>query len=313
MFKVYILIGAYHHLRNVEHIKDYLGGENSIIIVMPSRLSIRTAKDLVGYRYEFVTLYDLTLKDLLFRRDRHKHNLRVMSSLDGMVFHCQYLTINSLLFFSKVDNEQYRLLDEGTASFGVVKRRVVPLKDYLKSFLVSLLILDVLKYPASTTFYSYYPLKVSDRDRLFPLKRESINIDNVTSNAVCVLGSSMCTMGIMKQSVYNRLLEVALEPELEIIYVPHRKEKVQDLSDELLGKVTIQSFGNMPFEVVLRKGLFVPNKIIAVQPSTTLLNIGMFYKGSWELVGLRTTKSNYRKEKTLSWELSELIDEAISV
>ena len=311
---IVFIIGAYHHLLDVQSIITNTGHCESIVIFHPDSLESHVVESSMGIHCTTIQFRDLALPDLFFSRSALKEQKKTFSTVQGCtIYHSQYLNIANLLLHVLAKETTYRLLDEGSASFAVIERRKKAFFDRFRCSVYGLLTLTYFSYPSSITYYSKYVLPVGPSDTLEPVKQEISHLSHKPASISIILGSSMVTLGLIQSDQYcDAIIKEIGADRQEIFYAPHRKENTELLTEELKSKMTLLDSRDEPFEASFANGSIVPSRVYAVMPSTTLYNLKTRYSHNSTLVPIRLDDSAFSRNREMYSTLSHSMYEKIS-
>lgn len=311
---IVFLIGAYHHLQDVQSIITNTEHCIGIVIFHPDSLENHVIQSLLETDCTTIRLRDLTFSDLFFARSVLKMQKKTFRTVQGCtIYHSQYLNINDCLLHILSKESAYRLLDEGSASFAVIERRKKAYFDRLRCFVFSVLTLTYIPYPSSITYHSKYALPISSSDSLEPVKQDIAHLSHKPAPISIILGSSMVTVGLIHSDQYcDAIIKHIAADNQEIFYAPHRKENTELLSDELKNMITVLQPRDEPFEVSFANGAVVPSIVYSVLPSTTLYNLKTKFHHNSTMVPILLKDSTFSRKRKMYSSLSQAMYEKIS-
>lgn len=297
-----------HHLIQFERAISHFKIEKSSIVIIVFKYSINND----SYKwvqvlknsgeYYSVNVYKfIRPRQLLFNRTELKKyivDLKSFSSFKPTRLFTSHLYVSeSKLAHYYLKPQQYFVLDEGSASFGIIKKRNKKAKLSVKSFLLSVLYCFRLHNPKKITYFTQYNLPIlNSYDDKVIYKFETINNKlSIDDNSVILLGSNMyednILIGIEYYFTYLKLI-IKKYKNKDLYYYAHRQETTVSLEKiSLLGFVvkknnepfeflfpnlnpcpkTILSFGSPILDTITKKYLNLPELII-IKPAPNLLS-----------------------------------------
>lgn len=305
--KYIFLIATEHQLFQVKEAQKHfsLSKENSILLVMNvGAVSgfIERAKNNISFGE--VHVFDTWIfKDLILKRKNSQKFIEFCKALNQKnqnytFFYSQYKSDPDLLFLSIVKPQKYYLMDEGTASFGVVKKRTEGniLPDKLKMALKSLLYRQSISYPKVVTYFTKYFLKIKKGDciELYKVEKKNNQLKKLKKKEAAFLGSSIAEIGMIEEHFYLSYLTSVFNDNKtceKFYYHPHRKETAKKLKlIEEIGFLVKKI--DIPFETFFESQEKMPQLICSFFTTGVLDNIS---KSNINLPHLRVYKFNTEK------------------
>jgi hypothetical protein len=290
------LIGAEHQLFQVEYAISHFNIKKSDSFLILENIGSNSEfinKISLSKNYASILVFDSwTFKDLFFNPNKHLDFIKLCHPFENnnvRFFASHYDSDSTHLFFAIVKPIQYYLLDEGTASFSVLrKRQSFNLKIFFKNIIKSFLYLRIIKIPKEIIYFTKFDLEVSKKDRKI-IYLENV-IDNALSifhdNEVAFLGTSVVEVGLMDEAHYlfflNKIVSMDIENRLYFYYA-HRKECQIKLNKiEMLGFKIVKL--DEPFEIFFSNRTSFSGTICSFFTTNVIFNIASCYKKLPKLV-----------------------------
>ena len=173
--------------------------------------------------------------DLLRRKSKIGEFIKLCKNEIGSInepidfFVSHYSDDSTLLILSLFNVRNFFLMDEGTASFSVVKMRqkkeiILKLKLLIKSVLHGI----KMTRPKSIIYFTRFNLEINKKDKIeiYSVKKISNTFTSFNNEQVYFLGSSAVEVNLMTEKNYMLYLErvVILNKGQKLTYFKHRKE-----------------------------------------------------------------------------------------
>jgi len=252
------VISASHHFMQVEKcINDFNLDKRTLLIIILCTDSDEEIFELIVKEQGFDNIIFFrywTFKEILSSKSypyiKYIRNIPFCENL----YISQYYTDYTLLAYNILRPEKTYLLDEGTASFRVIKdRRKKKLIEELKLTLKSVLYGRRIRKPKRIIFYTQYNLEkhLLSYDSIIKYTlQKSHNKLTFDKNSILIIGSSVCEVGIVKLDNYLHLIDKIIErnAEYQIYYYPHRKENISKINKLKNNENVIIIDSVLPFE-----------------------------------------------------------------
>lgn len=286
--KYIFLIGTEHQLSQVEfasiHFK--IPKDDVILIIQGVDNDSLYKKVMAENSYVNILFFsNWVFKDLILKRDRFKHFIAICNTLKDsyktLVFLASHYSDDStFIALSILKPIRFYLMDEGTASYGVVnKRRSLNLMLILKLFIKSILYQLRLREPGEIAYFTKFNLVASDNDKI-----ELYEIPKLENTLISFekqfgfLGSSVVEVGVMDLTDYLFYLsKIAVQyNNLELIYYQHRKEDGDKLDRIRDMGFKIVNLG-YPYEKHFSSQEYLPEILGSFYTTSVLINISERY------------------------------------
>lgn len=260
------VISAIHHLIQVEAVvkEMHLSKKDVPIVFFTNKSSEEVSlKALKVFGYENYRIFEYWEFQEIFSSKKHSRYIQYLKSIKYCenLFISQYSSDYSILAYKILAPKKVFLLDEGTASFKVIKdRQATKVFDY-KFFIKSILYHRRIYAPKKIIYYTQYDLGTglgNDEVIIYSFAKEE-NQTIFDHKEVLVLGSSIAEVEIVSKADYMEIITKIKERHQgkKLYYYPHRKENAEKLEEiKGLGFDMIRS--NMPFEFYYKSLISTP-------------------------------------------------------
>jgi hypothetical protein len=239
MSKYVYIIGTEHQFIQVKASIDHFKISNDDIILLieesnkKCELTQKIKKDFNFHKVFCFLNWNFT--DLLKREKKIYDFIKLCNSEIGSIkepidfFVSHYSDDSTFLVLSLFNVRNFFLMDEGTASFNVVRRRqkkeiIFRIKLLIKSFLYGIKIIRT----KSIIYFTRFNLKINKKDNIeiYSVIKTANLITSFNNSQVDFLGSSVVELNLMTEKDYiNYLTKVLrLNKGKKMIYFKHRKE-----------------------------------------------------------------------------------------
>lgn len=198
-------------------------------------------------------------------------------------FASHYSDDSTFLFLSILTPMQFYLMDEGTASYSVLRHRSIFFSNLkLKLFIKSCLYGVVLKVPMSIfyfTRFNFIPGATDKKETYIVPKIENYIESNI--NQFAFLGSSVVELNMMNEEDYLYYLNkiVVQNHNKQLLYFKHRKEgdsklsKIKDIGFQIIDL-------DKPFEKYFSSQTNIPGILSSFFTTSVLINISENFKNT---------------------------------
>lgn len=246
--KVIIVLYVYQHLhRDLDWI---------------DRLKIKYAKCYSIFQYkawginkiQYITLRKEIIK---FKIDLLKLKFKIVGLYSSLYVDSAFVAYNLL------GKPHFTLLDEGTASFGIIllRRKKVPIQFIIKESIAHLIIF---RYPKKINYFSQYQLQIDNDDTIDNYEFKKTNNQLLLiDESVLLLGSSASEVNVMSESNYLLLVNSVRQRFSNSIlsYYPHRFENENKLKQiQQLGFIIQEN--KVPFELLFSSLTECPKTVL---------------------------------------------------
>ena len=260
---VFIVATSHNIIQVEEAIKYYkLEKKEVLLLYMHPRIE-RPNLNMVPEGVECLTFSHWTTRDLITSRQdyrvfvsflRHLKKQRESFNLYSNFYTSDYVLIAA----SVLKPRKIVLMDEGTASIGVVLKRRNNKYHLLKCMLKSALYLRWITIPRRIVYFSQYPLCVDEPDSLeryyFEKEHNEISIDR---ESAIFLGQPLSEANIVNETYYLAIMsklygKLKDDGFKKVDYYAHRRESLNKL-EKLSSLGWVIHDNNEPFEQVFKK------------------------------------------------------------
>jgi len=283
--KYIFLIGNEHQLLQVDiGIKHFkISPENVILLIQEINAKDKLSnliRDNVSYgkihsfpNWKFLDLIKFNRRSKCFMnlcQDLKAENSQIT------FFASHYSDDSTFLFLSILTPMQFYLMDEGTASYSVLRQRSEFFSSLkLKLFIKSCLYGVVLKVPISIFYFTRFNFipGPTDKKEIYVVPRIENHIE-VNVNQFAFLGSSVVELNIMNEKDYLYYLNkiVVQNVNKQLLYFKHRKEEDSKLSK--IKDIGFQIFDlDKPFEKYFSSQTDIPGILSSFFTTSVLINI----------------------------------------
>jgi len=289
------IVATEHHLFQVQAAIQHFSLNKDSIILVVMKLPHDSINETCVKRYaEFSKIYffdSWVFADIALGRRKHNKFIDFCLNLRKYhdqitLYHSQYSSDPDLLFLSILQPKKSFLMDEGAASFGVVRKRMPNSKKYLKLYLKSILYKVNISIPTSITYFTKYDLRCGSNDSIekYDIKQIDNPLKSFDYSKAIFIGSSIVEVGLMKEKKYTELLIRVRKnhADKKWLYYAHRKENSIKLKKiESLGFEIVRL--NIPFETMFSSLVESPALFCSFFTTGVLNNISEQYANIPEL------------------------------
>ena len=270
---VFIVATSHNFIQVREAIKYYNLDKKDIILIYMHSRNDEPNLSVVPEGVKCLTFSYWTTRELITSR----HDYRVFASyLQSLKAQCEFFVLFSnfyksdyvLIAASILKPSKFVLMDEGTASIGVVLKRRKNKSHILKCMVKSVLYLRRISIPRRIVYFSQYLLSINELDTLeqYFFEKEQ-NVISVDREYAIILGQPLSEANVVNDSYYMKLISTIYNVLIDdgfkrIDYYAHRRESLNKLKKiEALGCVVHEN--KEPFEQVFNKLDPCPSAIYA--------------------------------------------------
>nr|WP_314839278.1 hypothetical protein [uncultured Flavobacterium sp.] len=283
--KFIFLVGSEHQLLQVGLvIQNFKIAKDDVILLIqeisPTNKLFHRINDNNAYG-RIYPFSNWTFKDLFKYNNDSNYFINLCKDLakkntEIFFFASHYSDDSTLLFLSIVNPVKFYLMDEGTASYSVLRHRSVFFSSLkFKLFLKSLLYGRTLREPKSIYYFTRFNFIPGNYDKKLTYivskldKHIYLNV-----NQFAFLGSSVVELQMMDEEDYLYYLKkvVAKNNNKQLLYFKHRKEddtkltKIQEIGFQILDL-------NQPFENYFSTQTNIPGILGSFFTTSVLINI----------------------------------------
>lgn len=291
------IIGTEHQLFQVQAaIQHFSLKKDEIILIVIKLPGDSINQTCVGRYAELSEIYffdSWVFTDVIRGVDKHKNfidfclKLRKFSD-EIILYNSHYSKDPDLLFLSIVQPKKFFLMDEGTASFGVVRKRMTNSKMlFSKLFLKSVIFKVKISIPNAITYFTKYDFHCGPNDSIekYEIKQIDNPLKSYDYNKMIFIGSNIVNAGLITTQKYIELLILVCKnyEGKKWLYYAHRREDSAKLQKiESLGFEIVRL--NMPFETMFSSLVECPAVFCSFFTTGVLNNISEQYTNIPELI-----------------------------